>query len=276
MERSRKNTTFGFSWSFNRLLKRSLASVAMFGLLATQTYASDKEVVAVTISPAVQEQIQKANPDEQKKIGQVINMGNKFIPHHFDGSAYARNDDQETEKWKRNIRPLINRDNADWYTPGGVFNNQTPTIEINGQKTSEVVVCPQAELISVNTFEDHYELNYRSKIIGKWKTNSTTFTEADILLDEKEEFDEVLIKLDKSNKVSQVSSKFAALVSIPKNGIELFKAYVNRPELIDTQLQGGINDELTKYKHYIVLIENEEAISCKGTSTKVNKLSGGE
>lgn len=230
--------------------------------------------ITVTISPAVQEQIQKASSDERKKMEAAINVGNKFIPHHFDLTAYARNDEQELKLWLKNIRPLVNRDDADWYTPGGVFADSAPELEINGKKVTFEVVCPRPELISVSAVNEHFQLKYRSKIIGMWRTNSMLFTEGDIILDGKEKFDEVLISLDKSNRVSQVASKYAVLPSIPKQGINHFKGYIKRPwrVLIDSpsgvimETQSNVNANVIKYKQFIELIKNEEAVACKGAS----------
>lgn len=284
VKRSMKITGSGFLGSYFEFLKRSLASIAVFGILTIQAYADESKETTVTISPVVQEQIQQASPDERKKIEAAINLGNRFVPHHFDGSAYARNDEQEIKIWLKNIRPMINRDDPDWYTPEGVFDSSTSVLEINGKKATFEVVCPQIELISVNARDDHFELNYRTKIIGMWKTSSVMFTEGDIQLDEKEEFDEVHIGLNKSNKVSQVASKFAVYPTIPKLGIDMFAAFIKRPYgvFVDSasgvimEPQSSINAKVARYKQYIELIKNEETVACKGFSSTFKQPFGKE
>lgn len=249
--------------------------ICLSQIAAADTASTVKEKFTVTISPAVQEQIQKANPAERKKMEAAISVGNKFIPHHFDLTAYARNDEQEEKIWKKNIRPLVNRDSVDWYNPGEVFSDGAPGLEINGKKVTFEVVCPVPELISANAVDDHFELKYHTKIIGMWKTNSMMATEGDIVQDEKEEFDEALISLDKSNRISQVASKYAVLPSIPKQCIDGFEGYIKRPRrgLVDSpsgvilESQGSVNANIIRYKQYIELIKNEEAAACKGASS---------
>lgn len=249
-------------------------SLAMMVLLSSQVCAAKSEAVTVSISPVVQEQIQQASPNERKKMEAAISTGNKFIPHHFNGKAYARNDEKELKFWMKNIRPLVNRVSADWYNPGEIYAESAPALVINGKKVHEEVVCPQPELISVNRVNDQFQLNYRTKIIGMWKTNSKmVFTQGDIVLNEKEEFDEVLLTLDKNNRVSQVASKYAVLPMIPNDGVDMFESYIKWP-LYQSPWQeslGSANTRILQYKQYIKLIKNEEAASCKGVSVNIKQ-----
>jgi len=237
--------------------------------------------ITVSISPTVQEQIKKASPDERKKMEAAISTGNKFIPHHFDGSAYERNDHQEEKIWQKNIRPLVtplaNKGDDDWYFEVDVFADAAPKLEINRVQVVFEVVCPVPELISANAVGDHVELSYQTKIIGMWKTSSKEhLTQGDILPDEKEEFDEVLITVDKSNRVSRVASKYAVLPTIPKTGIDIFESYVKWPPRAIFQGPNGADQEseseakakIPQYKKFIELIKSEEAAACKGTSAK--------
>jgi hypothetical protein len=190
-------------------------------------------------------------------------------------TAYARNDEQEEKIWLKNIRPLINRNSGDWYSPGGVFADGAPELEINGNIVVTEVVCPQPELILANTVDGHFELKYRTKIIGMWKTNSKMhLTQGDILLDEKEEFDEVLITLDKNNRVSRVATKYAVYPSIPRVGIDIFESYIKWPPRAIFQSPTGVGQEseseakakIPQYKKYIELIKNEETAACNGAT----------
>jgi len=250
-----------------------LGWLALFANVASASTPEEK--ITATISQEVREQLQKLNPGERKKMEAAIRIGSRYAPHHFDGTAYARNDEQEEKIWQKNIRPLVNRDGADWYNPGGVFSDGTPELEINGKKVTFVVVCPRPDLIAASTFEDHFELKYRSKIIGMWKTNSKmSLTEGDILLNEKEEFIQVHIILDKNNRVSRVASQYAVLPTIPALGIHIFESYIKWPPREIFQGPSGVDQEsesearakIPQYKHYIELIKNEEAAACQGAS----------
>lgn len=226
------------------------------------TFAYSEEIANVSISPSVQDQLRKADSTERGKMEAAIDVGNKYAPHHFDGTAYARNDDEEEKNWMRNIHPLVNR-NTDWYSPGGVFSESSPALYIDGKKVSFEVVCPQPELISVSSVNNQIELEYRSKIIGMWKTKSTTFTEGDILLGKKGEYDEVLLMFDDALRISKVASKYAVYPSIPEQGINLFKAYIEHPSLRSVPQASSQDAELAKYKQYIELIKQEEIEACR-------------
>lgn len=103
-------------------------------LTTAQAYASEDDAIAVTISPAVQEQIQNANSDERKKIEAAIIAGNKFVPHHFDGSAYLSEmaSTQEVKLWQNNIRPLVDRDFSQWYSSSDIALASIQNLKIHG------------------------------------------------------------------------------------------------------------------------------------------------
>lgn len=268
-------------------------AAALFGCLVQALPANGanattpQEKITATISPEVREQLQKLEPGERKKMEAAIFIGNKYAPHHFDGTAYARNDELEEKIWQKNIRPLVtlqaNRENGGWYFPGGVFVDSTPDLKINGTKVVFAVVCPRPDLISVRAVTDHSELKYRTKIIGVWKSSSKLHPiEGDIVRDEREEFDEVLLAIDKNNKVSQVVSKYAVLSDIPQRGIDKFEAYIKWPPRAIFQGSNGVEQEsesearakIPQYKKYIELIKSEEAAACGGASGNSNQNQG--
>ena len=247
------------------VLKTNFALLVVLMLLSSELCAAKSDVSTVLISPAVREQILKAGPVERKKMDAAINTGNKFILHHFNGKAYARNDEQELKFWLKNIRPLVNKDTAGWYNPGDVYADSAPELYINGEKATFEVVCPRPELILVNRVDVQVQLKYRAKIIGMWKTNSKmVFTQGDILLNEKEEFDEVLLNLDNKNRISLVASKFAVQPMIPQDGIDLFESYIKSPQYQSPwqETLSSPDARISAYKKFIELIQKEEAAAC--------------
>jgi hypothetical protein len=267
------------------MLKKILISLSILMMLSSQVCLAKGEKNSVFISPEVQVQIQKYSPGERKKMEAAISVGNKFIPHHFNGRAYARNDEQEPKYWLKNIRPLVNRDDADWYVGDDVFAEAAPALVINDKYVKHEVVCPKPELISANTVGDQYQLKYRTKIIGMWKSNSILHPiQGDILLNEKNEFDEVLLTLDQNYRVSQVASKYAVFPTIPQQGIHLFEAYIKWPPRAIFQSATGADQEtesearakIPQYKQYIDLIKREEAAACKGALADIKQSIGRE
>ncbi len=244
----------------NRILLPCLVLLVL--QLMAPTFAYSEESTNVSISSSVQDQLKKASSSERKIMESAIDVGNRYAPHHFNGTAYARNDEEEEKTWMKSIHPLVNR-STDWYSPGGVFSDSSPALEIDGKKASFEVVCPKPELIAVRAVNNQVELKYRSKIIGIWKTKSTTFTEGDILLDKKGEYDEVLLTLDDDHRISKVASKYAVYPTIPEQGIDLFKAYIRRPSLFSVPQESSLDAEIARYKQYIELIKQEEIEACK-------------
>lgn len=279
MKRSMKITAPVFFGSYFELLKRSLASIAMLGVLTTQTYAAEKKETTVTISPVVLEQIQKASPDDRKKMEVVINTGNKFIPYHFDGSAYANGDngnDQELKYWLKHIRPMVNRDVKEWYNDTYISSASALDLEIKGQHAFLVAVCPQIELISIAAADEHFDvgwktwypmdfkddsfvLKYQVKIIGTWDVFMGVPPKK-FLSDDKDEFETVLVSLDKSNKISQVASQYAVTAWSTKSNIELLTLYISGVWASSTTA-----DTRARLKQLIQKLTAEEAKVCNGT-----------
>lgn len=51
--------------------------------------ATIKNIKVTSIAPTVQEQLNKASPEERKSLDSAIHTGNLFIPQHFSANAYA-------------------------------------------------------------------------------------------------------------------------------------------------------------------------------------------
>lgn len=211
--------------------------------------AAPAEKITVTISPSVQEQIQKASPNERKKMGAAISLGNKYIPHHFDGSAYDAgdgDDKQELKYWLKNIRPLINRDIPKWYSNTDISQITVESLKIVGLpkdvSASTVAVCPQIELVliapadepfdviwktyyPVSFVNDSYVLKYRAKIIGTLNLSKQPPTE--FFQDKENNFVSALISIDKENKVNQVVPQYQITTSSAKRYVEILTRYIS-------------------------------------------------
>ena len=269
------------------LLKQSLVSIAMVGLLATQAYADEKDVVSVTISPAVQAQLNKASPDERKKMEAAISVANKFVPHHFDGSAYDVGDsgnEQELKYWLKNVRPLVNRDVTKWYTDMDISQSTAESLKIdglpNGLSASTVAVCPQIELISITPADEHYDviwktyypvsfvndsfvLKYRAKIIGSLNLLRQPPTE--FLLDKNNNFVAVIIGLDKGNKVNQVVAQYGVTTWSAKRYIDILTLYIS-----GVWADNATAAEKVVLKHLLPKIKDAEARVC-GSAAVITK-----
>lgn len=257
-------------------------------LSAEDACALDQEII-VTISPAFQEQMQKSSPGERKRMRAAIKAGNKFIPQHLDGAAYDQpqaEDKQAYKKWMKNIRPLINKDMKDWYTDTEVQANSASTVEINGQKTNHLAVCPQAELVSINVADEHFDagwktyyplkftddsfvLKYRTKVSGVWIYSGNSGRDLeDFLSDKNNDFEDVLISLDKNNKISQVIPQYDAQAWISKRIVDIMKQQIRHPFVFMDETQADRDARTIKYKKLIQKVASEEAMVCEGAQAK--------
>lgn len=271
------------------LMKRGLASVAMLGMLIVPAIAAEKEIFKVGISPAVQEQIQKVSPDERKQLETAISAGNKFIPYHYDGRAYDVGDSgikEEWEFWLKNIRPLINKEVREWYITE-LFPPSSGDLSIKGTPDKPaavfVTVCPKIELVSIaatgdysdggwkkwfpkRLAEDSFVLEYRAKIIGA--TESKGIAPRFFLPNKYDEFETVLISLDKNNKVSQVAAPNTRWPWTAEREIGILTLYISGV------WSGGITaDEKARLEQMIQQIKYEKNRVCKDVSATTNQPS---
>ena len=145
-----------------KIISRVVLTCLML-LTTAQASASEDDAITVTISPAVQEKIQKANSDERKKIEAAINAGNKFVPHHFDGSAYLSEmaSTEEVKLWQKNIRPLVDRDFSQWYSSSDIALASIQNLKIKGLL---VAVCPQIMFISISVPDKNFDVGWNNVI----------------------------------------------------------------------------------------------------------------
>lgn len=274
----------------NNLIFVVLAVVGGMAPLVGNVQGAEKEKNTVTISVSVQEQIQKASTDERKKMEAAISVGNKFIPHHFDGSAYEVGDSgggQELRYWLKNVRPLVNRDEMNWYNDYEIASASKLNFMIDGWLTEVVAVCPQVELVSVvtgyehldigwetwyptNFAEDEFVLKYRARIIGAWGAFHG-FPPKHFLFTNKDEFETVLISVDKNNKINQVFSQYAVSALTTKPQIKILTLYIS----------GAWSDNATaadkaRLRQLIPKIEEEEVRVCASTAAVTNRPSNKE
>lgn len=254
-------------------------ALGWFLLSMANTFAAEKELVTVAISPAVQEQIRKANPDERKNMEAAIKTGNKFIPQHLDGTAYVYGEggnEREYKKWLGRTRPLIAKEARDWYSDWNVYSDSSPTLEINGQKAIQVVLCPHAELVSISaanmnfdtgwedwepvSLTDSVVLKYRVKLVGMW-----VYYEAhikDFLQDQKDEFEEVLISLNWDNKVNQVIPQYGASAWISDVILRQLQRDIDHPEVLMGETLEEVKARNEKYKQVIKIAKSSVVAKC--------------
>lgn len=273
------------------LLKRGLAASALLGVLTTQAVATDKEIFKVSISPAVQEQIQKANPDERRKFEAAISAGSKFIPYHFDGRAYEfGNSGFKNEKtfWLKNIRPLINMEVAEWmnYARTQVLApysaTELPTYWSGGGGVMSV--CPKIRLISlispVNNFnvgwKDWYPKNfakssfvfeYQAKVIGVLSSRNHAATDF-FMPSENDEYETVLVSMNENYKVDQIASHYSDATFPSERQI-----WILTQQLSGKWPGATTADDKARLKQIIQQIKSQKNKLCKDASPIFNQPS---
>lgn len=151
--------------------------------------ATIKDIKVTSIAPAVQEQLNKASPEERKKLEAAIHTGNLFIPQHFSGNAYAS--DPENKDWEVEVEPLIELDREQWTQQSDRMMN-VRKIQIGNifsklfekkEAYTTRLVCSRIALISVEQKKESIAMLYRTTSIGtlieNYGTNSYDFTEED-------------------------------------------------------------------------------------------------
>jgi hypothetical protein len=218
--------------------------------VADSASASDNNVpITVTMTSSAKEQVRRLSASEKKRFKEAIKMANRFIPHHFDGSAYDNGDaggEEELKKWQRNIRPLVDRDVHHWYTLA-IEEEAVEQLKMDGlpghSYAGDVAVCPQIELVSItvpneqfhvpwrrssetiNFVEDDIELIYRVKVIGAWPGLGP-----DTLIfvpDKGDQWVSVLVGLDRNNRVHRIIHEYALTVGVPKRWVDVVSRYTN-------------------------------------------------
>ncbi len=273
------------------LLKRGLVLIALLGILMAQAIAAEKEIFKVSISPEVQEQIQKAGSDERKKLEAAISAGNKFIPYHFDGRAYEFGDsgfEDEKTFWLKNIRPLISLDIAEWInyarTQVSVPDSMTELPSYWSGGGGMMSVCPRIRLISLvspaNNFnfvwkdwypksfaKSSFVFEYQAKVIGVLSSRNHAFTDF-FIPSENDEYETVLVSMNQNYKVDHIVSHYADATFAAERQIGILFLYISGVGSWATTA-----DDKARLKQIIPQIKSQKNKVCKDVSPISNQPS---
>jgi len=227
---------------------------------------SNNEVpMTVTVASNILEQISKLPAAEKKQVEEAVKVGNKFIPQHFDESAYSFGNDgneQGYKRWLKNTRPLISMNVKDWANSQADMAEDPQLslpLEINGQKAITISVCPQIELSAINITNEGFTLTYRSKIIGMWTQIN------DFIKDQKDEFEGINVSMNRKNKVSHVVSQYLVVAPVSKAMIDMISWKVKNVRVSIGETQEEVNARTIRYKQAIKNAREAEASVCGNT-----------
>ena len=248
-----------------------LAVVGGVVFLVASAQGAEKERITVTISPVVQEQMQKMSPRERKKVEAAVRAGNRFIPFYFDGSANDLTFEDSIKAWRKNIRPLVNKDFIKW---GEMLSEKQSGVELEiaeRELSSDAFVCPQIELTGFQISPKIIDLNYRAKVAGiiKFKRGSAHYMEK-LILNQQLDFQEALIGVDINNKIDYVAEKYLGLFVTPDFYVEGFNTSIefakHRFNATNQVEQMRIKEEIQHYQESIMQIKEQEKAVCKTTN----------
>ena len=105
------------------------------------------------------------------------------------------------------------------------------------------------------------------------------FIRDELILDKKEDYDEVLITIDNSNRVSRIAAKYYVEPTIPEQRIHMYESEIKwlrwgltRPSTDPNHVtESEARSRISRYKHIIELIKSVEAASCGDTSGSSNQ-----
>ena len=256
-----------------------LAVVGGMLLLVATAQGAEEKKIKITISPAVQEQMQMLNPSDRKKIEAAIQAGNRFIPYHFNGQAYDMGSDgneRELKYWLKNIRPLVNRDVTEWYSDIDLSQAVDASLKIDGLpnelSASTVAVCPQIELISITVADEHYDVGWKiyypvnfsdDSFVLKYQVRSVGTLNllrqppTEFFLDKKNNFVAAIISLDKERKVNKVIAQYGVSTWSMRHYTDILKRYIN-----GTWSENVTVDEKNKLKQLVRQMNDEEIRVC--------------
>jgi len=201
-----------------------------------------------------------------KELKAPFRIGNLFIPRYFDGSANNLTDDLSVKAWRKNIRPLVNKDFTKW---AEMVDEEGSGIELNiaGKAATEAGLCPQAELMSFQIEAGQVNLKYRARVIGATQIEKRTYRlQGGLLIDEKEDYQEAQVGLDKSNKVDYVAPKYMGFFVTTDFLVETYDSHIdllkNRLASLPPDEQIRVNEEIKQHKDWIKLINEQVAQVC--------------
>lgn len=254
-----------FIWNFKFVV---LAVASSMLVLAGNVQGTENEKITVTISPAVQVKIQNQSPRERKRVETAIKAGNQFIPRYFDGSANNITDELSVKTWRKNIRPLVNKDFDKW-DDMRLEKQSGVEIEITKRELADdLTVCPQVELVSLKIETGMVNLRYRARVIGalKFKRGMSHVTNK-FIPDKENDFQEAVVGVDRNNKVDYVEEKYLGLFVTTDFYIDGYNMNIEtrRHRLIGTphDEQVRAKEEIQEYEEWIKLLIEQEAAVCK-------------
>lgn len=230
--------------------------------------ATIKDIKVTSIAPAVQEQLNKANPEERKSLEAAIHTGNLFIPQLFSGNAY----DIATinEDWTNEVAPLITATMEKWdqqYTDSGV---NTKSIKIGKSDVYTTrLTCPQVSLILIKQDERTTTLYYRTTSVGTMMVFLSDLK--DFNLDGAGEIYDVRLDLSRSSAlVNEVIPEDKWTTWAYTRPVALMQSLIEEPQLgaiskpVDARTIRKLVAEMTKnYQITIQKIEKSAAQYCK-------------
>lgn len=222
--------------------------------------AAIKDIKVTSITPAVQEQLNKASPEDRKSLEAAIRTGNLFIPQYFSGNVY--DSDPENKDWEKEVEPLISLDREEWEQQYRHLLKMN-TKDISSGKNhaySYRLTCPQVALISVQQDDDTTTLLYRTISVG---VGIDHLDFLDINLEGAGEVYDVRVKLDKSSSlVDEVIPPDQWITESYTKTIALMKEFLADRRTAHTTKEHG--EEMAKiYQSSIQTIENSAAKLCK-------------
>jgi hypothetical protein len=246
----------------------------MFVVLATVSFtqlavarealleATIKDIKVTSVAPAVQEQLNKASPEERKSLEAAIHTGNLFIPQYFSYNAF--DSDPENVDWEKETRPLISLDREEWeqqYDQMGIIQTWGGRLPKDVDATINLT-CPQIELISIK--QDGYtsSLVYRSTSVGTLISFTSSLYE--FVLENAGDIYDVQISLNQKNElVGEVIPKDKRLTWSYTKSIAFMKRYLGDHGVAAFTTKQHENEMIRTYKSSIEKIEKSAAKYCK-------------
>lgn len=124
-----------------------------------------EKIKVVNVAPAVQEQLNKATPEDRENLEASIYKGNEFIPLHFSEKAYDTT--PANAEWAEETAPLVAFDRKEWerrYELLEIRRKKTQIDNVNAFTTR--LVCPQVSLVGVEYGKTTTSLIYRTTNVG--------------------------------------------------------------------------------------------------------------
>lgn len=127
---------------------------------------ADTPIDGFTVSPNVQDEINKFNPDEVKNVEKAMGIGNRFMQLHFDGNAYQFNPDYASWSTAIELEDILEMSAEQWARDTKNWGGGREKINEGMSGKSGWLVCPNIELYRVDRTEKGFSIFYRTKFVG--------------------------------------------------------------------------------------------------------------